>query len=186
MGNRLRAGVRNAGRTALLIVVLFVVALGAEQITLLRDFDAYLAAHADLKGRLVTGLIGLAVIGGALLIGAQFLPEPRRPPWMSPRDTVTLAPPITFVEAHGRGSRWFGRGFAGEASFAATKEAWRTGAWRYSRPWRLLFVMALGAAFLLVGLFGLPIVLGPPLVKLLCAGTLLYALVRATWAFWRA
>ncbi|HLO34324.1 MAG TPA: hypothetical protein VK249_34585 [Anaerolineales bacterium] len=36
------------------------------------------------------------------------------------------------------------------------------------------------------GMFGFFFVIGPPLVKLMCGGALLYAPVRTIWAFWKA
>jgi hypothetical protein len=43
--------------------------------------------------------------------------------------------------------------------------------------------MLAGAILLTIGLLGFFFVIGPPVVKDLCAGALLYAIVRLAWAF---
>lgn len=73
-----------------------------------------------------------------------------------------------------------------EFSFRAMKEAWQNGAWRVDPVWRRRYLTAFGAALMAIGLFGGGFVLGPPPVKVLLGGALLYALTRTTWGFWRA
>ena len=75
-----------------------------------------------------------------------------------------------------------GSGVRINSSLPAMKAAWRSGAWRRDPPWRRLFVTALGAALLTIGLFGIFIVIAPWPVKILCAGAILYPAVRLTMA----
>lgn len=73
-----------------------------------------------------------------------------------------------------------------EFSFRAMKEACKSGAWLSDPVWRRRCLTAVGAALMTIGLLGGGIVLGPPPVKVLTGGALLYALTRTTWGFWKA
>jgi len=85
--------------------------------------------------------------------------------------------------------RFFGTaaGRRGDDSFRLKdfKAAWRRGAiWR-DAEWRRRFVTTVGALSLVVGIFGLLIVVGPPWIKVLGAGALIYAFVRLGWGMRR-
>jgi hypothetical protein len=73
-----------------------------------------------------------------------------------------------------------------EASFADIKDAWRTGEWRRDSHWRRFYIIAAGATLLVVGMFGIFIVIGPMFIKLIMSGALAYATVRTVWGFARA
>jgi hypothetical protein len=167
------------------LVVVFVATVIAESIKPLRDLDTYLNEHTFLSTTLKVITVGMVAIGWALLVFSQFLPAPK---WHG--GAQTPSPPIAFREkstqTNRRFSRRFDRSFEGEASFSNVKRAWRSRSWRYSREWRLLFLMGLGALLLTVGLFGFFVVIGPPTVKLICGGALIYALVRTVYAFSQA
>ncbi|MGH7207002.1 MAG: hypothetical protein ACREI2_12430 [Nitrospiraceae bacterium] len=63
------------------------------------------------------------------------------------------------------------------------KAAWKSGAvWRDS-VWTRRLITTVGALMMAVGLFGFFVVIGPPWIKVLMGGALLYALVRMTLAF---
>ncbi len=54
-------------------------------------------------------------------------------------------------------------------SLAELKAAWRSGAWRRSPRWRRRFAMMTGALLMVVGVFGIPFVLGAAGIKMLIA-----------------
>ena len=72
------------------------------------------------------------------------------------------------------------------ATFSEIKAAFRARAWRVNGYWRRFFSMMIGALLLAIGLFGVAVVLGSPVVKLLFAGATLYATIRLLWGFARA
>lgn len=73
-----------------------------------------------------------------------------------------------------------------KASFSEMKEAWKRRAWRSEPRWRRLFVMAAGGTMMFFGLFGLAVVVGPPAVKVLFGGAIVYAVARTVAGFARA
>lgn len=77
-----------------------------------------------------------------------------------------------------------GGAFEEERSFREVKQAGRSGAWRYDPAWQRFFALAAGGLLLVCGMFSLFIVIGPPFVKLLMVGALLYAVARTAWGFW--
>jgi hypothetical protein len=79
-----------------------------------------------------------------------------------------------------------GRRAANEATFAGMKEAFRSGEWRRDPQWRRLFVITFGAALLFYGLFGLFVVVGPPLVKVLMTGAMIYVTGMIAYGLARA
>ena len=172
-----------------LAVVLVVIAIG-QLLPPMRALDAFLKEHKGLQNTLLVVTVAMAIVGALTLALAQFLPAPKRPTGMSEEEVEALSPPVEHRESkrvrRGTFSREGRRSFTGEASFAGVKEAWRLGSWRYNRNWRLLFVMALGALLVLLGLFGLFIVIAEPGVKFLVILVLVYALGRTAWGLARA
>ena len=184
--DRLRHGVVSFLRTTLAAVLGLVVFAIGEAIPPLRDLHAFISEREGLMQSLIALTVSVVLVGALILALAQFLPAPRPPDSMSQTELEALSPPILFSEARSRGERRVSRSFSGEASIAAVKEAWRLKSWRYDRRWRIVFVMMLGAALVLFGLFGLWLVIGSAGIKLLMGSLLLYALVRTAWAFMRA
>jgi hypothetical protein len=172
-----------------LAVVLVIIVIG-QLLPPMQALDAFLKDHKGLQDTLLVGTIAMTIVGTLTLALAQFLPEPRRPDAMSDKDIEAQSPPVEYRESRrmrrDRWSRENGRVFRGEASFSSAKEAWRLGSWRYDRNWRLLFVMALGALLLMLGLFGLFIVIAEPGVKFLMILVLVFALGRTAWGLARA
>ncbi|MEK6617231.1 MAG: hypothetical protein AABY90_00895 [Nitrospirota bacterium] len=66
------------------------------------------------------------------------------------------------------------------------KAAWRTRAVWHDPVWRRRLITTVGALMLMVGLVGFFVVIGPPWIKVLMGGALLYVSVRLTWGFWQA
>jgi hypothetical protein len=78
-------------------------------------------------------------------------------------------------------------GRRGDESFklGELKAAWRSGAvWR-DPQWRRRAITVAGALLLVLGIFGGGVVIGPPWLKVLCAGALCYAFGRLGWGFLR-
>jgi hypothetical protein len=72
------------------------------------------------------------------------------------------------------------------ATFGEIKDAWRTRAWEFSPRWRRMFLLMLGVALLVVGLFGSLLVVAPARAQILIAAALIYAAVRTATGFARA
>jgi len=79
-----------------------------------------------------------------------------------------------------------GSSFAEQFSLREAKQAWRQRAWRTSPRWRTNFAVMVGVVLLVLGVFGVVIVLGPNGVKLLCAAALAYAAVQVVLGILRA
>jgi hypothetical protein len=140
---------------------------------------ARIDAALELNPWLIGIPIGLMVAGGALMLGAQFLPAPGQQTPPSDEALDAAAAPMEYAEERGRWSR----AIEMEATTGQVREAWRRRSWRYSRRWRVLFVMLIGAALLGAGIAVLFILIGPPWVKVLIAGLAAYVAVRILWEF---
>jgi len=172
-------------RTALLVAVIFALAVAVDSITPLKRFTADLARHPEPYRSVMAGL---AIAGWVLLLAmfATLLSAQGRP--MSEDQARDF-----MRNGGGRSGHWrvfrgraAGREFRGTASFAEIKEAVRSGAWVREPGWRPLFAGLLGLALAIYGMFGYFFVIGPPLVKLMTGGALAYATARTIWGFWRA
>lgn len=206
MRGRLKAILR-----VLMIPVMVAAALIADRIPLLHAPDVYFADNSGVKALLIGLCVGMAVVGGLVLIGAQIVVRRPRPEELtegtlgegveaefSPMDRQeveeliasnrvrAMAPSIWSRFAYRLGGAFVGRSFSVEAPMRSVKEAWHAGAWRRNPVWQLFFIMAFGATLMLFGLFGLPVVTGPPLVRVIGAGAILYAVSRTAWAFYKA
>jgi hypothetical protein len=73
-----------------------------------------------------------------------------------------------------------------EVSFHDMKAAWHSGAWRRDSSWRTVFMMTAGGLMMLFGGFGIAVVAGPMVVKILCGAALLYTAVQLVAAARRA
>ena len=98
------------------------------------------------------------------------------------RSVRMAARPVTWrVTSYRVWGRATGREGSDEFTLAAMKQAWRSGAWCRETAWRRRFITATGAALLAIGLFGIAFTLGPPPIKVLTGGALLYAMGRIGW-----
>ena len=153
--------------------------------TIFTDFKPLNALDArfhEVIGRydwLLPAMIALALAGGLLLIGAQFLPTPRRPSNPSDAALDGAAAPMAWQEERG----CFERAFAASATIAEVKGAWRSRSWRYNRQWRIFFVMLLGAVLMTAGLVGLAAIIAPLWLTVVIAGALGYFAIRLGWEF---
>jgi hypothetical protein len=172
-------------QTLLLVAVIFALAVAVDQIAPLKRFTLYLSQHPEPYRSMA---IGMSVAGWVLLIGVLgFLLIARGRPMSEAeaRDFMQSSaggPRLTRV-LRGRAA---GREFQIAASFREIKDAFRTGAWLREPGWWPLVIGLLAMPLIFYGMFGYFIVIGPPLVKLICAGALVYATLRTLWAFWKA
>jgi hypothetical protein len=176
---------RSFFQTLLLILVIFALAVIAELIPPLKQLTVYLNGHPQPYKAITIGASILGWILFAVTIGYGLWTQGR-----PMKDQEALG----FME-HSAGSptihrrfrgRTKGREFRTEMSFREFKEAWRSGEWRYEQNWLPVFLGLLAVTLIAFGMFGFFFEIGPPLVKLLCAGALSYATVRTAWAFWKA
>jgi hypothetical protein len=169
-----------------LIAAIFLFALLVDQIAALKQLDAYLKAHPQPW----TGLsLGAAVIGFGLLLFVWIswgiltgrpMDEDEAREFMStragqPRLRRVFGGPATGIKTP-----------QGTATFREVKDGFRSGAWLHDARLRTFCVGMVGVLLLALGGFGYFIVIGPPAVKLMCAGVLLYAFGRTAWGFWKA
>jgi hypothetical protein len=172
----------------ILIAALFVFAVAVDQITPLKQLDAYLRQHPQPYKGITLVLLGA---GLALLLyawGTAFIYKGR------PADEEEAK---AYMSGH-VGPGWQGwqvGTFRGKAvmreaklaaSFSQVKEAFRTGQWLLDREWRPLCLGLLGLLLILPGAFGFFFVVSPPAVKVIVALALVYALARTAWGFWKA
>jgi hypothetical protein len=168
-----------------LVGALFVLAVVLDQFTPLKQLAIYLAGHPDPYRGIA---VGMAIVGWALLIGAFVLgiigqgrpmSEEEAKAFMSTR----AGSPRRKGTFRGKAA---GREFRMAATFREIKDTVRTGNWRHDPSWWPILIGLVGLPLAAYGMFGYFVVIGQPLVKLLCAGALAYATVRTVWGFWRA
>jgi hypothetical protein len=182
---------RAAGWVGTLAVVLAVLALG-EASPPLHALERALASH---RGALLAVVIGLSAAGLACLMGGAIHMALRggtplghaEVEAMARRRRDAAALPYAYRRSTYRiRGRAVGAGAEETVSFAEVKAAWRAGAWRVSARWRRILLMAAGALLMLVGMFGIPFVLGGPGMKLLVLAVWGYVLVQLVRGFRRA
>lgn len=79
-----------------------------------------------------------------------------------------------------------GREGSDQFTFREMKQAWQNGAWRRETIWRRRYITAFGALLLTIGIFGVAFTLGPPPIKAIVGGALLYAAVMLMRGFSKA
>jgi hypothetical protein len=167
-----------AGSLAL-IIGLVIAALVIAELAPVQDLCARIDAALEMDPWLIAIPIALMVAGAILMLGAQLLPAPRGETSPSDQALDAAAAPMEFSEERGRRSR----SMSMEATTGQVREAWRRRSWRYSRRWRIFFLMLLGAVLVGAGICGLFVLIGPPFAKVLIAGLALYVAVRILWEF---
>jgi hypothetical protein len=176
---------RSLFQTVLLILGILALAVIAEFIPPLKQLTNYLGEHPQpYKG--IT--IGVSIVGWILFAVAiaYGLWTQGRP--MSDDEALGFMEQSAgspTIRRHFRG-RAKGAEFHTDVTFREIKEAWQSGDWRHEPIWLPVFIGLLAVALIAFGMFGFFFVIGPPLVKLLCGGALLYAAARTAWAFWKA
>ncbi len=153
----------------LLVVVVFFSVLNrvAARLTPLQTLNTHLQAHPVQARRWMLLVSGVGMLGTALLLAASALMSEDS----APQAEATPQRGFPLTDTHGM--REFKRGC-------------RAGDWRWDRRWWRWLVMAVGSVLLLLGAFGLFVVLGAPVIKLIALAALGYVLVHTIWAFWRA
>ena len=154
-------------------------------------FEAFLARH---HGAVQWSLIG-ATAGGLLLFVAAAIYLGRHGVSMGPEEVEemlrknreTMAGPAAYrrwrYSFYGKSA---GRGFDVEISFRQLKEVLRQPGW-WRDPTSLSLLAAVAGGLLMVfGGLSLFVFYGPPWLKVLIGGWMLYALVRMTWGLVRA
>ena len=169
------------------IAAIFLFALLVDQITPLKQLDAYLKAHPQPWMGLTLGAaaVGLGLllfvwISWGILAGRpmsadqarEFMRASAGQSWASLASPGKAAGGIATPE--------------GVASFREVKDAFRSGAWLYNPAMRVFCVGVIGLLLLVLGGFGYFVVIGPPAVKVMCGGVAVYAFGRTAWGFWRA
>ena len=173
------------------VPVLFVAAVLAE-LPWVKRVDALLAAHEDLGVAITVGaaILGLLLMLGGIIASMMSDSEPLSSQEIEAslrRQRDAAARPYIWRRSRFRvKGASAGRGVEVETTLADFKGAWLAGDWRRDPYWRRLYVTALGAALLTIGVFGIFVVVAPGPVKILCAGTVLYAAVRTALALARA
>lgn len=166
--------------TILLIFLLVVFALALDRIALLKQITLYLSEHPD-PLRAIT--IGMSIVGWMLLIGAFVLGFLTQGKLMREQNAKSFMQSGLHSRLYGK---VIGREFRGASTFSEIKQVLHTGAWVHDSTWHPLLLGLIAVPLIAYGMFGFFIVIGPLLVKGLCAGALLYATVRTVLGFWQA
>jgi len=171
-------------RTFLLIVLIFVLAVIAEQITPLRQLTDYFKQNPQPYKAITIGAsaIGWILVAGviAYVVWTQGKPMTDDEALKFMEDSAS--PPTIQHRFMGKVK---GSEFRTEVTFKEIKEAWQSGNWNNSE-WLPILLGLLAMIFIAFGMFGFFFVIGAPIVKLVCSGALFYAVIRTAWAFWQA
>jgi hypothetical protein len=170
-----------------LIGGVFLFALLVDRITPLKQLDVYLKAHPQPWIGLA---LGAAAVGLGLLLFA----------WVS--WVILKGRPMSQDEAQefmrsSAGQSWVGfaplgraaGGIAtpeGTASLHEVKDAFRSGVWLHNPTMRVYCAGVIGLLLVVLGGLGYFVVIGPPAVKVICGGVVVYAFGRTAWGFWKA
>jgi hypothetical protein len=176
---------RSFFQTLLLILAILVLAVIAELIPPLKQLTVYLNTHPQPYKTItiVASIVGWILFAVTIGYGLWTQGRPMNDDEALGFIEQSAGSPTIRRRFRGRAK---GSEFHTEVSFRDIKEAWRSGEWRYEQNWLPVFLGLLAVTLIAFGMFGFFFVIGPPLVKLLCGGALLYATVRTAWAFWKA
>ena len=173
-------------QTICLVVGIFALALIADKITVLKQFSLYLDQHP----RPYTTIAILLAVAGWVVLGSAFT-----------LGLVKKGQPMSEEEARqfsqsgaGRKGNFFsrfsglaaGRSFEVDMSIRGIKDGLRSGAGWRNLSWWLVLLGLIGLSLAVYGMFGYFFVVGPPLVKLVLGGGLIYFTLRTAWSFWKA
>jgi hypothetical protein len=176
--------------TVLGLIAVLVVAIVLGEVPPIKALAAWIDAHT---APLAIGVGVVIALGFALFIGGllTLLQDRGRVLTHTEVEDVERSVRMAAQPVAWRASsyRVFGSAAGREGSeslaLAELKVAWRSGAvWR-DPAWRRRLVTIVGALLLLIGVCGLLVVIGPPWIKVLMAGALLYALGRLAWGWIR-
>jgi hypothetical protein len=167
-------------RTLLWIAILFALALARNAIPPLDDFTRALEQNSEPYKTIaiVVSIVGWGILLLAFIVGFVLQSRP-----MSDPAARAFMQRTTRQRVRGPA---VGREFHIDTTFREVKHAARTGDWLRNPHWYPIF-LGLGALPLIAyGMFGFFIVIGPPVVQVLCAAALVYATTRTRWSFWKA
>ncbi len=172
-------------RTALIIVIIFVLALAVDQITPLKQLTLYLNEHPDPYRAITIGmtLLGWVMLIGAFAFGFWIKSQPMREDEARRYMQTSAGQPHLSRRFAGQAA---GREFRMAATFREVKDTLRAGGWLHELEWWPIILGLMALPLIAYGMFGYFFVIGAPLVKLFCAGALVYATLRTMWGFWKA
>lgn len=185
-----RSRLRELLLTARNVVLALIVIVIGEALPPLQRLHEWTSAH---DGQILMVTIPLGIIGFALFIGCVVhlvltsgTPMSRRE--IDGLSARNLNPQPVLWKASGY--RHYGPAVGAQAEESVTlaeiKAAWRARAWEVSPRRRRIFLIQIGVALFVTGLFGSLFVIAFPGMKLLLGGVLVYAVVRTVSAFVRA
>ena len=176
---------KTLARTFFFIALIFAVALALDQITELKQFTLYLDQHSEPYKRVTIGMsiAGWVLLGGAFAYGLWTQGKPMSEEEARRFMQTSAGRPRMRRRVFGPVAGWE---FHEEVTVSEVKKAFRNGAWLREQRWRPIFVGFLALPLIAFGMFGFFFVIGAPLVKVMCAGALVYATIRTVWAFWKA
>jgi hypothetical protein len=175
---------------AVMLGVVFIVIILAE-LPPVQYWAGVITQHEDL---LLSITVGIGVLGFVLFMGSVLSLAMAQDKPMRHEDVEDLSRSVKFAArpAAWRASsyRIWGQAVGQEGGDAFTvaemKAAWQAGALFGHPVWRRRLIVSVGVLMFAFGLFGSFVVIGPPWIKLLMAGALLYAIIRLSWALWKA
>ncbi|HET8721877.1 MAG TPA: hypothetical protein VFM24_07605 [Nitrospira sp.] len=185
---------RRAADTVLRIIaalaVVFIAAVFAE----LPPINALCSWIQAREWPLVLTIGGIGVVGFTLMMGGIIKLLMEQDESLShaeaedvERSVRMSAQPVTWRATSYRvWGRTAGRRGSEQFSFRELKQAWKSGAVWQDAVWKRRLITSIGALMMMVGLFGSFVVMGPPWIKILMTGVILYAFSRITWGLWRA
>lgn len=183
---------RRLGGFAVMLGLYLVAVVIGESVPALKDLEHLMARH---QVSLLAVTIGMTVVGFVLFMGGilyRIFGGAGEPMTRAEVEDLSRSVHMEARPVAARVSRYRFRGRSAGSSFSEkftvreAKDAWSQRAWCESPRWRSNFVVMVGVALFLPGLFGIVIVIGPIGIKLLFGAALVYAAVGITAAFVRA
>jgi hypothetical protein len=142
---------------------------------------------------LIIGTGSLGVLGFTLMMGGILKLLMDRDESLSQpevedveRSVRMAAQPVTWRASSYKIRQAAGRGGSESFKLAELKTAWKSGAVWHDPVWKRRVITTIGALMLTVGLFGSFVVMGPPWIKVLLGGLLLYAMGMISRGLWKA
>ncbi len=178
----LRNALRGIFKEVIMIAALFILALLVNQITAREHLDAYLRQHPQPWTDLTLGLAGAGLVLLLFAWVSYGVLTGRRMSDREARVYMSRSAAGPTVHRVSSGTVVDMTTPEGVATLHAVKEAFSTGAWLRDPTMRVYCVGMVGLLLFTLGGFGFFVVVGPPSVKVIFVGALLYAFGRTAWA----